>query len=60
MYFVLIHCHVYDRVLASLVIIYESERKNHACRTRARGGERTIETHDQVFECMPVDPYVCR
>ena len=40
MYFVLIHCHVYDCVVASLVIVYESERKNHACCTRARAAEK--------------------
>ena len=44
MYFVLIHSHLYECVLASLVLVYESGLKIHACCMRARGGARTSET----------------
>ena len=46
MYFVLIHSHLYECVLASLVLVYESGLKIHTCCTRARG--RTA--HERVWQ----------
>ena len=35
MYFVLIHCQMYQHILDSLVLVYESGREIDACCTRA-------------------------